>query len=80
VRNGGDRREVVQVLLALTIISTVAAVSSALSALGLRPGRRRPQPPTVVIVVNDIKVLTTDHQPDRFGEGLTDPKELPEAS
>ena len=80
MRNGGDRREVVQVLLALTIISAVAAVSSALSALGLLPERGRPQPPTVVIVVNDIKVLTADHQPARFGEGLADTKELPEAS
>jgi hypothetical protein len=80
VRNGGDRREVVQVLLALTIISAVAAVSSALSALGLLPQRGRLQPPTVVIVVSDIRVLTADRQPDRPGEGLASTKELPEAS
>jgi hypothetical protein len=43
------------VLLALTIISTGAAVSGALSALGLLPQRRRDQPPTVVIVVTSIE-------------------------
>ena len=42
-------------LLALTIISTVAGVSGALSALGLLPQRRRAQPQTVVIVVTSIE-------------------------
>jgi hypothetical protein len=50
--NGGRRREVVQVLLlALTIVSTVAGVSAALSALGLLPQRRRQEPRPVVIIV-----------------------------
>ena len=44
-------------LLALTIISTVAAVSSALSALGLLPQRRRADPQIVVILVT-----STEHQ------------------
>jgi hypothetical protein len=71
---------VVQVLLALTIISAVAAVSSALSALGLLPQRGRPQPPTIVIVVDEIKILPANRQPDRFCEGLADKVELPETS
>lgn len=79
MRNGCDRWEVVQVLLALTIISTVGTVVSALAALGLFP-QRGAKPPTVVIVVNDVKALTVERQPDRFGEGLGDRKELPEAS
>jgi hypothetical protein len=42
------------VLLALTIISTLAAVISALSAfVGVLP-RRRTKPQTVVIIVNDV--------------------------
>ena len=68
-RNRGDWREVVQVLLALTIISTVAAVSGALSALGLLPQRRRPQPQTVVIVRTSIEVLADEPQPDPPREG-----------
>ena len=54
------RREVVQVLLALTIISTVAAVISALSAFGILP-RRRTQHQAPVIVVNVIKVEPPPH-------------------
>ena len=53
-------------LLALTIISTVAAVSCALSALGLLPQRGRAQPHVVVIVVNDIEALAAVRQPDRL--------------
>jgi hypothetical protein len=45
-------------LLALTIISTVAAVSGALSALGLLP-QRRAEPETVVIVITRIETLET---------------------
>ena len=66
-------------LLALTIISTVGTVVSALAALGIFP-QRGAKPPTVVIVVNDVKALTVDRQPDRFSEGLGDRKELPEGS
>lgn len=58
----------VQVLLALTIISTVAGVSGALSALGLLPQRRRPQPQTVVIVVTSIEAPAVEPQTDRPGE------------
>jgi len=64
------------VLLALTIISTVAAVSCALSALGLLPQRGRAQPHVVVIVVNDIEALAAVRQPDRLTEGVTREKEL----
>src|SRR5690348_4443152 len=49
-----------QVLLALTIISTVAAVSGALSALGLLPQHRRANPQTVVIVVTSIADLAAE--------------------
>jgi hypothetical protein len=57
------------VLLTLTIISTVAAVSSALSALGLLPQRGRAEPQTVVIVVTGLAPLTTvEPQRDRFSE------------
>ena len=65
---GPTRREVVQVLLlALTIISTVAAVSGALSALGLLPQRRQAQPQAPGIVVNVINVsAVVERQP--FGE------------
>lgn len=56
-------------LLALTIISTIAAVSSALSALGLLPQRRRAGPQTVVIVVNIAAVMTAaEPQPERLSE------------
>jgi len=56
------------VLLALAIISTVAAVIGALSAfVGILP-QRRTKPQTVVIVVNDIKALAAEPQPDRLGE------------
>jgi len=48
------------VLLALTIISTVAAVISVLSGLGLLPQRRRPEPQTVVIVVTSIEVASVE--------------------
>jgi hypothetical protein len=41
-------------LMALTIISTVGTVVSALAALGIFP-RCEAKPPTVVIVVNDVK-------------------------
>jgi hypothetical protein len=62
------RREVVQVLLALTIISAVAAVSSALSALGLLPQRGRTQPQTVVIVVTSIETVAIEPSTDRHSE------------
>jgi GntR family transcriptional regulator len=45
------RREVVQVLLALTITSTVAGVISALAAVWAVLPKRRTQPQTVVIIV-----------------------------
>ena len=51
-------------LLALTIISTVAGVIGALSTLGLLPQRRRAKPPTVVIVVTSVEALVTEPQPD----------------
>ena len=57
-----------KVLLALAIISTVAAVISSLSAfVGILP-QRRTKPQTVVIVVNDIKALAAEPQPDRLIE------------
>jgi hypothetical protein len=56
------------VLLTLTIISTVAAVSSALSAL--IPQRRRAGPQTVVIVVTGLAALTiAEREHDRLSEG-----------
>lgn len=58
-------------LLALTIISTVAAVSAALSALGLLP-QRRAKPETAVIVITRIETLETvarELQADRLSEG-----------
>jgi hypothetical protein len=58
-------------LLALAIISTVAAVSAALSALGLLPQRQRAAgPQTVVIVVTRIEATAAVRQPDRLPEGL----------
>jgi hypothetical protein len=61
-----------QVLLALTIISTVAAVSGALSALGLLPQRRQDRPPTVVIVVTSIEDPAREPWVDHLSE--SDPK------
>jgi hypothetical protein len=55
------------VLLALAIISTVAAVSSALSALGLLP-QRRPTEPTVVIIVTSIEAEAVEVRADRPSE------------
>jgi hypothetical protein len=60
------------VLLALTIISTVAAVSGALSALGLLP-ERRPRPQIVVIVVTRIDALAVEPQPESLGESDSEP-------
>jgi hypothetical protein len=59
-------------LLALTIISSVAAVSAALSALGLLP-QRRTEPETVVIVITRIETheileILVEPQAYRFGE------------
>jgi hypothetical protein len=56
-RYGGRRREAVQVLLALAIISAAAGLSAALSALGLLPQRQRSEPKPrvfVIVVVNDL--------------------------
>ena len=54
-------------LLALTIISTVAGVIAALAAVwALRQQRTPPQAP--VILVNVIRVVTAEHQPDHLGE------------
>ena len=55
-------------LLALTIVSTVAGVISALSGLGLLPQRQArpqtPQPSTVVIVVKSTEALVVELQDD----------------
>jgi hypothetical protein len=55
-------------LLALTIVSTVACVISALSGLGILPQRQArpgtPQPPTVVIVVRNIEVPAAELHDD----------------
>jgi hypothetical protein len=65
------------VLLALAIISTVAAVSAALSALGLLPQwRRAADPQTVVIVVTSIEASATVRQPYRLTEDDQGPANL----
>lgn len=52
-------------LLALTIISTVGTVISALAAVwALRP-RRRIKPQVVVIIVYDVKASAVERQPGR---------------
>lgn len=55
-------------LLALTIVSTVACVISALSGLGLLPQRQArpetPEPPAAVIVVRSIEVPAVELQDD----------------
>ena len=59
------RREVVQVLLALAIISTVAGVISALAAVWALLLQRRAKPQVVVIIVDDNKASAVEHQPRR---------------
>jgi hypothetical protein len=56
---------VVQVLLALTIISTVAGVISAISTVWALLQQRRTKPQVVVIIVDDIKASTVERQPVR---------------
>jgi hypothetical protein len=72
----GETRELggrwCKVLLALTIISAVAAISSALTALGLLPERRRADPHTVVIVVPSIEDLAAEPGVDHLSG--SDPK------
>jgi hypothetical protein len=65
-RYGDSRREVVQVLLALAIISAAAGLSGALSALGLLPQRQRsePTPHIFVIVVLNDRVSSDQAQAD----------------
>lgn len=68
-------------LLALTIISTVAGVVCALAALwGLLQQRRQHRPQYIMILLTDIKALRVAPQPDHPTEGFTGEKELPEAS
>jgi hypothetical protein len=68
-RNGDGRREVVQVLLALTIISTVAGVIGVLcTAIGLLLQRRQAQPQSAVIVVMSIAAPAADTQTDGVNE------------
>lgn len=59
------RREVVQVLLALAIVSTVAGVISALAAVWalLLQGRTKPQ--AGVVIADDIKTSAVERQPVR---------------
>jgi hypothetical protein len=59
------RREVVHVLLALTIISTVGTVISALAAVGALRPQRRTKPQVVVIIVYDVKASAVERQPGR---------------
>jgi hypothetical protein len=63
---------VVQVLLALTIISTVAGVICAVcAAIALLQQRRQVQPQTVVIIVERIE--TPDVEPQANGTSKSDP-------
>jgi hypothetical protein len=66
------RREVVQVLLALTIISTVAGVICALDALGVLR-RHCTKSQTVVIVVNEIETFAIERRCAALGSRATMP-------
>jgi hypothetical protein len=69
-------------LLALTIASTVAAVVSALSGLGLLPQRHRPQPQPqyVLVLIDSIEALMVEPGLEDLIEGPPSENGLPEAS
>jgi hypothetical protein len=67
LQDNGNRREVVQVLLA--IISTVAGVIGALSAaISVLQQRRQTRPQTVVIIVTNIETLAVEHRTDHLSD------------